>query len=330
MAIPRSLTQRNWRRDGACLSRGFVITLAPAPRRKNTSLAFALGATFASSGDHPDWWNGSKKNDTSLHFSLDLLSVKQDNRRHGSQEKPERTSARQTWRKGAGEELVRCANRQDRKQRGQGKGCEAQACPTSADREVSCCGPREQEKGEKLMRNRKQHGQIIRIGDRWYVRYWERRNSGGNIERKRVTHQLGPVTTRGKRPPADIESEVERHMATINSGAIPAERIVTIGDFVEGVYLPWIEQHKRPSTAKGYRDIWEDHLKPLCEQVWLRDTRTFHVQGWLNQIGQGTLSRNTLKHVKSVVSGIFTLAKQQDYFQGGEPCPRHGDQSWGR
>ena len=102
------------------------------------------------------------------------------------------------------------------------------------------------------MRNRKQHGQIIRIGDRWYVRYWERRNSGGNIERKRVTHQLGPVTTRGKRPPADIESEVERHMATINSGAIPAERIVTIGDFVEGVYLPWIEQHKRPSTAKGY------------------------------------------------------------------------------
>lgn len=24
------------------------------------------------------------------------------------------------------------------------------------------------------MRNRKQHGQIIRLGDRWYVRYWER------------------------------------------------------------------------------------------------------------------------------------------------------------
>jgi hypothetical protein len=56
-------------------------------------------------------------------------------------------------------------------------------------------------------------------------------------------------------------------MATVNSGAIPAERIVTVGDFVEGVYVPWIEQHKRPSTAKGYRDIWEDHLKPLCSNV---------------------------------------------------------------
>jgi integrase len=170
------------------------------------------------------------------------------------------------------------------------------------------------------MRSRKQHGQIIRIGDRWYVRYWERRNVGGNVERKRVTHQLGPVATRGKRPPADIVGEAERHMATVNSGTVPAERIVTIGDFVERVYLPWIEQHKRPSTAKGYRDIWEDHLKSFSGQVWLRDTRTYHVQGWLNQIGAGNLSRNTLKHVKSVVSGIFTLAKQQDYFQGENPA----------
>ncbi len=170
------------------------------------------------------------------------------------------------------------------------------------------------------MRNRKQNGQIVRIGDRWYVRYWERRNIGGTVERKRVTHHLGSVTTRGKRPPADIEKEAERHMATVNGGAIPAERIVTIGDFVERIYLPWIEQHKRPSTAKGYRDIWEDHLKPHCAQMWLKDTRTYHVQGWLNQIGKGSLSRNTLKHIKSVVSAIFTLAKQQDYFHAENPA----------
>jgi integrase len=169
------------------------------------------------------------------------------------------------------------------------------------------------------MRRRKQEGQIIRIGNRWYVRYWEYRNIGGTIERKRVTHLLGEVTTRGKRPPADIVTEAERHMATVTSGTIPAERIVTIADFVDTVYLPWTSQHKRPSTAKGYRDIWEDHLKPLCSQVWLRDTRTFNVQTWFNQIGNGKLSRNTLKHIKSVLSGVFTLAKQQDYFQGENP-----------
>ena len=109
-------------------------------------------------------------------------------------------------------------------------------------------------------------------------------------------------------------------MAIVNSGAIPAERIVTIGDFVERVYLPWTEQHKRPSTAKGYRDIWEDHLKPLAGKIWLKDARTYHVQGWLDQIGARSLSRNTLKHIKSVVSGIFDFAKQQDYFQGENPA----------
>ncbi len=170
------------------------------------------------------------------------------------------------------------------------------------------------------MRHRKQAGQIIRIGDRWYVRYWERRNIGGTVERKRVTHELGQVTTRGKRAPADIKTEAQRHMASVNSGTVPAERIVIIGDFVERVYLPWTQQHKRPSTAKGYRDIWEDHLQPLCASVWLKDTRTYHVQSWLNQIGTGQLSRNTLKHVKSVISGIFTLAKQQDYFLGENPA----------
>src|SRR5262249_42478981 len=108
---------------------------------------------------------------------------------------------------------------------------------------------------ERIMRSRKQAGQVLRIGDRWYVRYWGRRNIGGTSKRKRVTHPLGKATTRGKRPPADIVKEAERHMATVNSRTIPADRIVTICDFVERVYLPWIELHKRPSTVKGYRDI---------------------------------------------------------------------------
>jgi integrase len=139
--------------------------------------------------------------------------------------------------------------------------------------------------------------------------------------RTRVTHALGTVTTRGKRPPADIKTEAERHMTAVNSGTVPAERIVTVGDFVSRVYLPWIEQHKRPSTAKGCRDVWEDHLQTRAEKVWLEDVRTYYVQEWLNDIGKdGELSRNTLRHIKSVVSAIFTLAKQQDYFQGENPA----------
>jgi integrase len=172
-----------------------------------------------------------------------------------------------------------------------------------------------------MSRTRKQNGTIIRINDRWYVRYWERRNISGTIERKRATHLLGAVTTRGKNPPADIVDEAERHMAAVNSTVIPAEHTVSIGDFVENVYLPWVKQYKRASTYKGYRDIWEDHLKPATskERGSMKNVRTFTVQNWLNQIGKESLSRNSLKHIKSVVSGIFTLARQLGYFDGANP-----------
>ena len=178
------------------------------------------------------------------------------------------------------------------------------------------------------MRSRKQAGQVIRIGDRWYVRYWERRTISGTIERKRVTHQLGQVTTRGKRPPADIVDEAERHMATVNSGTIPPDRIVTVSDFVERVYLPWIELHNRPSTVKGYRDIWEDHLKPLCDRLWLKDTRTYHVQEWLNQIAKAgeAESQYTEAHQERY-QRHFHAGEAIGLFPSGESCQRHEDRS---
>ena len=39
----------------------------------------------------------------------------------------------------------------------------------------------------------------------------------------------------------------------------------------------------------------------------------------MSQVGPVGLSRNILKPVKGVISGIFTLAKQPDYFQVENP-----------
>jgi len=44
------------------------------------------------------------------------------------------------------------------------------------------------------------------------------------------------------------------------------------------------------------------------------------VQRWLNDIAaEGKLSRNSLWHIKSVISGVITLAKQLDYFREENP-----------
>ena len=104
-------------------------------------------------------------------------------------------------------------------------------------------------------------------------------------------------------------------------GQLPAERILTMADFAASVYLPWVERYQRPSTLKGYRQVWKQHLKPLCEKTWLKDTRTYHVQSWLNAIAKSdALSRNSLRRIQSVLSGIFSLAKRLGYYDGVNPA----------
>ena len=85
--------------------------------------------------------------------------------------------------------------------------------------------------------------------------------------------------------------------------------------------MPWVRETKKPSTHKGYNDIWEQHLNAVGsnERGNLKDLRTFTVQRWLNQIGQGKLSRNSLKRIQSVLSGIFKRAKRLGYYDGVNP-----------
>ena len=168
---------------------------------------------------------------------------------------------------------------------------------------------------------RKQTGTIVQFCGRWYVRYSDYRTENATLVRKKLSHCLGKVTTKGKRPPADIEKSAEDFMQTINESIIPPEHSLSLADFVESVYLPWVKQNRRPSTYKNCRDVWNDHLQPVSQhdRAILRQTRTFTVQKWLNQIGKEDLSRNSLKRIKSTISGMFTLAKQLGYFDGVNP-----------
>jgi len=170
-----------------------------------------------------------------------------------------------------------------------------------------------------VKRKKQQAGYIFQARGVWYVRYFEDRMVDGQIRHDRIAKRIGPVTSRGKRPPRQIEDEARNIVAATVTNSNP-DRVLTIGDFVERVYFPHIKQHKRPSTLKGYRDIWDNHVKARCASDWLKDVCTFHVQGWLDSIaGHGKFSRNTLKHIKTFVSAVFKLAKQQGYYVGENP-----------
>jgi len=173
-----------------------------------------------------------------------------------------------------------------------------------------------------MQRQRKQEGQIIMIGPRWYCRYYERQNIGGEIQRRRVTHLLGPVTTRGKTPPAQIVTECERHMATVNLSSVPVEQCVTLVDFVEKEFLPRAAQRLKPTTYRNYLGDWERRLKPLVRRdtTLLKDYKTVHVQRWLDEIGKDELSRNSLKGIKSMISGLFKEARRLGFYDNSNPA----------
>jgi hypothetical protein len=186
-------------------------------------------------------------------------------------------------------------------------------------------------------RARLQTGSICAIGSSWYVRYSERRNIGGEIVKKKISHKLGPVTTRGKHPPAEIIAAAREHMAGINDRKVPASRNLKLVDFVEQVFLPSIKQEQRPSTHQSYAALWALHIKPHAtddngREMWLQRVRTPDCQRWLKAIAKdeipGTstrLSLNSLRRVKSVISGIFATARAPGLLRRHQSGSGHED-----
>jgi integrase len=162
---------------------------------------------------------------------------------------------------------------------------------------------------------REQNGSIILRSCKWYVTYWEHRNVNGTPERKRVTHYLGEKTTRGKHPSAEIEDECKRHMAGVNanSRAVKPERLLTIHDFVDTVYLPWVRANRQASTINGYEKLWNTHLKAHFGNMLMRDYRPGHATAFLTKLAEKKMGLNAVKHVRSLMSGIFKHAAALEY-----------------
>ena len=112
-----------------------------------------------------------------------------------------------------------------------------------------------------MRRKRQQNGYIFKARGHWYVRYFVDRTVNGELRHDRVAKQIGEVATRGKRPPQKIEDEAREIVAAATTTNANPGRVVTMGEFVDRVYFPHVQQHKRPSTLKGYKDIWRNHVE---------------------------------------------------------------------
>ncbi|HYY72889.1 MAG TPA: tyrosine-type recombinase/integrase [Candidatus Bathyarchaeia archaeon] len=166
---------------------------------------------------------------------------------------------------------------------------------------------------------RYQRGQLYREHGAWFVRYRDRvREGNGSIKLQRRTKRLGSVEEFPTK--SDIEPLRAAFMQKINAGQFSPESSMTLSDFVETVYLPWVKAERRASTYKGYKEIWENHILKRVGQIRLREFRTVRASKMLRAIAaECDLAKTTLQHIKSVLSAIFTYAKNEGAYDGTNP-----------
>jgi hypothetical protein len=96
----------------------------------------------------------------------------------------------------------------------------------------------------------------------------------------------------------------------INLAKKTPESTMTLFQFAEHRYLPFVQEHKRISTFRGYRKMWKRYLEPRC-QIMRRDFRTVDGEKLLEAIAkEHELTSTTLAHIKAFLSGIFRFAKR--------------------
>ena len=98
-------------------------------------------------------------------------------------------------------------------------------------------------------------------------------------------------------------------MATINDQTPQEQQSaeLTIAAFWDDTYLPFIEANLKPSTVRGYKQVWGHHLKTHFGEMRLRDYRTPTGSIFLTTLAK-TFAKHTVQSVRSLASGIFSHA----------------------
>ena len=165
---------------------------------------------------------------------------------------------------------------------------------------------------------RYQNGGLYAHHGAWYVAYRVPvRQENGSTKLKNKVKMLGSLKDYPRE--TDILHLKTEFMLRINAGRFTPETNMTLSEFVEKVYLPYVEE-LRASTKKGYREIWTNHISKRVGPIRLREFRTVDASRMLKAIAdENDLTKTTLQHIKSVLSAIFTHAKNEGAFDGVNP-----------
>jgi integrase len=162
-----------------------------------------------------------------------------------------------------------------------------------------------------------QNGQIKKRGASWVLRYWETVLVNGAPVRRRVLKRLAPITAQ-YHSAKSVEHLAAEILGPLNTNARP-EVTGTLANFLEKIYLPVCKTELKPSTVKGYTDMWK-LVQPHLNGMELRAVRTSDIERMLRAVAdRKALARTTLANCRNFLSGAFRYAIRTDRYTRGNP-----------
>lgn len=152
---------------------------------------------------------------------------------------------------------------------------------------------------------RHQRGYILESHGAFFVRYYATIDGVRKLRSKRLCDK-DRSTGHGSSAAKAVQMLCEDFMRSINVEQ-PTPTCLTIVEFWETTYLPFIEQNLKHSTVWGYKQVWNQHLKAHFGNGLLKDYKTPMMSNFLTSLAKGLRPR-TLSHIKNLASGMFAHA----------------------
>ena len=159
---------------------------------------------------------------------------------------------------------------------------------------------------------RHQRGYIYEAFGAFHVRYYVLELVDGQEKRVQRSHKLAAKDSKYHSSSCKaIRLLAEDFLRGINEqvpGRIKAD--IRIVDFFEHTYLPFIRANKRHSTVYAYENLWSAYLRSHFGTRTLSEYRASDGYNFLLSLKnrKNPLNRNSLAHVRSLASGVFSHA----------------------
>ena len=162
-----------------------------------------------------------------------------------------------------------------------------------------------------------QSGTIYEASGSFYVRYvtGTTLSKSGKPRPVQRSHRLCAKDNRYYSSKAKaVKLLAQEFMLSINRQEPYAGENMTIAAFWEQRYLPYCEEvivvgrpRKKPSTVRGYRQIWAQHLKAHFGALTLQQYQARQGTAFLQGL-TSTQRESTLRHISALASTIFSYA----------------------